>query len=358
MKPLLAFLLLGTTALFAIEYETPHPAAGSTTPKEYITPNAGPGVDHGIDAFITGDFIYWTARADNLAYIKTGVGNAVTSVGKGSAKYPNWDWNPGFKAGIGLNLPHDSWNVYAEYTWFYSSASGTTRARGNGMLPTWDIANITSFSIRPDTITQAQGEWDIHFYAIDVSLGRNFFISRFLTLRPFVGFKGSWIDQDYKVRYALENLSTTTSLRMENDQDFWGVGLCSGIETAWHIDPSWSLYGNLALSALWSQFEVHRKDIRTDSRNAGGNNNPPLNTPVTFYNSNNNFHTLKGILEFGMGLRAQWWLFENRYHFLIQAGWEEQLWINQNNFDKSHFVMTNHGDLLLQGLTIKLRFDF
>jgi len=59
-----------------------------------------------------------------------------------------------------------------------------------------------------------------------------------------------------------------------------------------------------------------------------------------------------------MGLRGEWWFFENRYHFMIQAGWEEQLWINHNNFEKVNGVQANHGDLLLQGLTIKLRFDF
>ncbi len=357
MKYLASFLTLCATAFCATQYEAPSVAPGSITPPNHITPGSGPRVDHGIDAFITGDFIYWTARTDNLSYVMTGVGNSITSVGKGSTKYPDWSWNPGFKAGIGLNLPHDSWDVCAEYTWYYSSASNTSDTSGNGMLPTWDIANSNTLIQNNDSIVQARGEWDIHFYAIDVSLGRNYFISRFLMLRPFVGFKGNWIDQDYSVRYNIETTPIDTSLKMENNQDCWGVGLRSGLKTAWHIDPSWSLYGDFALATLWSQFEVTRKDIRTDSRNPGAGN-PPLDTPITSIHIEDNFHTIKGVLEFGMGLRGEWWFFENRYHFMVQAGWEEQLWINHNNFEKVHVEQTDHGDLILHGLTIKLRFDF
>lgn len=358
MKKVLSFLVVCASAFCAHQFDLPEQAPGSATPQSPTAPSAGPRVDHGIDAFITGSFIYWTARTDNLAYIKTGVGSPATNVGKGSAKYPDWDWNPGFKAGIGLNLPHDEWDVYAEYTWFYSSASDTTDGGENGMMPTWDIASINPLLQTPQSITRARGAWDIHFYSIDVSLGRNYFISRFLTLRPFIGFKGGWIDENYKVRYALSNGSTNTTLQMKNDQDYWGLGLRSGLETSWHYDANWSLYGDLALAALWSQYELTRRDTREDTRNAGGANNPPLNTVITEYHSDNNFHTIKGVLEFGIGLRGEWWFFENRYHFLIQAGWEEQLWINHNQFEKRYFLNANYGDLILQGLSIKLRFDF
>ena len=357
MKYLAPFLTLCATAFCATQYEAPPAAPGSITPPNHITPGAGPRVDHGIDAFITGDFIYWTARTDNLSYVMTGVGNNITSVGKGSRKYPDWSWNPGFKVGIGLNLPHDSWDIGAEYTWFYSSASNTSNGSGNGMLPTWDIANTSALMQSNQSIVKAQGEWDIHFSTIDVSLGRNYFISRFLTLRPFVGFKGSWIDQDYSVQYDLETTVIDTSLKMENDQDYWGIGLRSGLKTAWHIDPSWSLYGDLALGTLWSQFNITRRDTRTDSRNPGVGN-PPLDTSITAIYVEDDFHTIKGVLEFGMGLRGEWWFFENRYHFMIQAGWEEQLWINHNNFENTQVAQADHGDLVLQGLAIKLRFDF
>ncbi len=349
MKYLLPFIIVCTNA-FAV-------AGKISDVKGTITPNAGPRVEHGIDVFFTADFIYWTARMDGLAYAITGSGDGISNANKGSVKHPDWGWDPGFKVGAGLNLPHDGWDVYAEYTWLYSNGDHKKSVNGSNILAPWNISNLSNL-LSSSEITDANADWDIHFHTVNLSLGRNYFISNFLTLKPFVGFKGSWIDQDYRVRYTLGEGTIDSTLKMNNDQDFWGLGLRTGLDTGWQLTSILSLYGNFAISALWSQFEVERKDTRNDSSNPGGPNNPPLNTTITVLNSENDFHTIKGVVEFGLGLRAEWWFFDDRYHFLVQGGWEEQLWINHNNLLKTHFVESDHGDLILQGFTMKLRFDF
>lgn len=348
-------LFIISSKIFAGTYDGPpapssHDVAGKIAEKmpRPITPNAGPRVDNGIDVFVTADFIYWTARMDNLGYVMTGLGDGITNAGKGSVHYPDWDWDPGFKAGVGLNLPHDGWDVYTEYTWLHSSASDSVT--GLNHVPLWNIANLDATSVN-----NAHTKWDIHFNAIDLSLGRNYFISQFLTLRPFIGFKGSWINQDYHVNYDFADQIIVSQLRMRNDQDFWGIGLRFGLNTAWYVHRNWSFYGDLALTALWSQFDSVRNDIRNDSQNGGGT---PLNTDITVLRTENEFHSLKALLEFGIGLRGEWWFMDDRYHFLIQAGWEEQVWINFNHLVVTQNDAANNGDLILQGLTIKVRFDF
>ena len=333
-----------------------HEVAGKIPEKmtRNITPDAGPRVDHGIDVFITADFIYWTARMDGLEYVASGVASDFSGTSKGTVYTPDWDWDPGFKVGIGLNLPHDGWDVYAEYTWLHSSASDTVR--GINLAPAWNIAALIETVSR--LVNDSHANWDVHFNAIDLSLGRNYFVSQFLSLRPFIGFKGSWIDQDYHVRYNVDRNGYVSTFRLCDDQDFWGIGLRTGLDTSWHINKWLSFYGDCALTALWSQFDVDRKDTRNDSQNPGGPNNPPLNTNITIIDTENKFHTIKGVLEFGLGLRGEWWFMEDRYHFLIQAGWEEQVWINFNNLIKGQNDLFQGGDLILQGLTIKTRFDF
>jgi len=357
MKRLIPLLFLACSALIA--HEPPYTIPGKIyeSAPQMITPSAGPRVDHGIDACISADFIYWTARMDNLSFVQTGIsaGNLYTS--KGNTKYPDWGWKPGFKVGLGLALPHDGWDVYAEYTWLHSRAWNSTSEYTQGLIPSWNVANLFPSS-NSDSIQYAKASWRLYFNAIDLSVGRNYFISKFLTMRPFIGFKGSWIQQDYRVKYDTVTTELDTNLRMKNDQKYWGIGLRTGLNTAWHFTQTWSIYGNLALSGLWSQFEVDRKDTRNDTRNTGGPTNPPLNTNITIVNTENDFHTIKGILELGIGMRGEWWFFEDRYHFLIQAGWEQQLWINHNQLIKLSPMQANQGDLTLQGLTIKTRFDF
>jgi len=53
-----------------------------------------------------------------------------------------------------------------------------------------------------------------------------------------------------------------------------------------------------------------------------------------------------------MGLRWQMQYDDNKMGFLIQAGWDQQVWIN-------HAQFTNQAsNLSLQGLDLKIRFDF
>ena len=358
MKRLIPLLFLACRAFAAHEPSYVVPGKIYEPTPQMITASAGPRVDHGIDACITADFLYWTARMENLSYVQTGASGGEVDSDKGNTKYPDWRWKPGFKVGLGLSLPHDGWDVYAEYTWHHSRAWHSIRENDNGFLPTWNISNLSLLSFTVNDIQSAKTNWKLHFNTIDLSLGRNYFISKFLKVRPFIGFKGSWIHQDYRVKYHATTTDLNTNLRMKNDQNYWGIGLRTGLNTAWHLTQTWSFYGNLALSALWSQFEVNRKDIRNDSQNSGGQTNPPLNTNVTVFNTESDFHTIKGILELGIGMRGEWWFMEDRYHFLIQAGWEEQLWLNHNQLIKTSVLQANHGDLVLQGLIIKARFDF
>lgn len=361
MKHILPLLFLSISLVGAIqEVEITQLAPGkiNETMPERITPPAGPRIENGIDAFITADFLYWTVRMDGLSYVVTGFGNNGNDVSKGKTQYPDWDWNPGFKVGLGLNLPHDGWDIGAEYNWFHSTAINSTQNTGNGMLPSWNIANILTLMNSNNGVTAARTDWDITLNTIDLSLGRNYFISSFLTLRPFIGFTGSWVYQNYSTSYHLSEASLVTNVKMRNNQNFWGIGLLTGLNSAWHLNQTWSFYGDCALAALWSQFQVHRKDTRNDSANSGGVTNPPLNTTITTFDSADNFHTIKATLEFGVGLRGEWWFSEDRYHFLVQAGWEEHLWINYNQLIQTSVAQAHSGDLIMQGLTFKLRFDF
>jgi len=326
-----------------------------------ITPDAGPSVKGGINVFFTADFLYWTARMDGVAFATSGLGNNRSNVSLGHAHFPNWNWKPGFKVGIGHNLPHDGWDVLVEYTYIRNNAFRSVR--GATLDPNWNVSDLAAFiqpNLIPGVINYARGSWDLKFNVFDIELGRNYYVSQYLSLRPFSGFKVTWQDIDYHVRYRTEltDQIPESYLRMKNDIDFWGLGLRSGLDLTWHVDPIFSVYGNLAITALWGQYEVKRRDLRTDFASPNPNPTPQLGTILTTYNTEKNFHSIKGVLELAMGLRGEWWFADERYHFLIQAGWEEQVWINHNQFIKMHFVESAHGDMLLQGFVLKARFDF
>ncbi len=318
-----------------------------------ITPCAGPKVRGGRDVNLSVDFLYWTARLDGLTYAKTGLGSIITSTSpnKGEVQSVDWSWDPGFKAGLGWNFCHGCWDMLLQYTWLYTNVDGSKRSEF--LQPGFDILTPADSSLGISPFDKASAHFDLHYQVGDLELGRNYYVSKTLKLRPFVGAKGTWQKQDYNT--FLDNIplnNTFFNYKARFDHALYGIGIRGGLNTSWQFSKNFSLYGNLALSGLWIHYNTERKDVFTEISNG-----QQVGTPITTVNTKDRLRLIKPVLEFAMGLRAETYYGCGRYHVLFQAGWESQIWINQtlyisldNNYDRF--------DLSLQGLTTKLRLDF
>lgn len=325
-------------------------------PKGEITPNAGPCVSCGMDVYVTADFLYWMVREDHLGYVLTSGDQFTSNPVKGKTFHPNFKMKPGFKVGIGMGYDHDGWDTFLEYTWIRAkNINDHATPSSNAILRDafWTLGNSND-----DLIRSASAHWELHYFnALDLELGRNFYVSRYLMLRPHFGFKGTWQKQFYDVTTettAIESPMTGDLLTnaMRQSQFFWGFGIRAGLDAAWHFSRSFSLIGEVALSGLYGQFEVSRLNTTFD------------NTTQTFIDGitspfavTNNFHTIKPVVEWFIGLRWETYTCDNEYHFSLEAGWEEQFWGQQNQM-LNLLVEGQNGDLGFQGLTFKARFDF
>lgn len=323
---------------------------------ERSTAPAGPRVRCPVDIYFTGDFIYWRADQDGLGFAASGWrANPTQSVKKGKVVHPGFDFDPGFKAGFGVNLDHDFWDVYFQYTWFYTGDQKNSISANSiedaAIAATWFPQGL--FPLTPDDplLNEARGRWCLHYQTLDFELGRNFFVSSWLTTRPFFGFKGTWQDQDLSIRYRrLLGVADQRQWRITQDLEFWGFGPRAGLNTNWFFSKPVSLYGNFALSALWGQFEVVRRDRFANIAV------PSLPETTSLY-TENEFHTVIPALEIGLGLRAQGFSCTKRFHYQFQLGWELQYWWDMNEFYRV-YEPTSHGNLSLNGLTAKIRIDF
>lgn len=329
-------------------------------PRGEILPNAGPCVACGADLFITADFLYWMVREDHLGYVYSTGQQADGAPAKGHVFHPNFKMKPGFKVGLGMNFDHDGWDIFAEYTWI--------RARNitGSAVPTATTVIFDDFwlaGVGADVITSASVEWDLHsFNVIDLELGRNFYVSRYLMLRPHFGLKGTWQKQNYNVTINETSGGVIVptvpaglyTSNMSQRQKFWGIGIRAGLDTAWHFSRSFSLVGEVALSGLYGQFEDNRFGTSFNTTTGTFFVSP---TTLGTINTDNNFHTIKPVIEWMLGLRWEMYTCDNEYHFAFEAGWEEQYWADQNQFF-SFRSEGEGGDLNFQGLTVKVRFDF
>ncbi len=327
----------------------------SDKPTHPITPCAGPRVKNGMDLHLFADFIYWTARLDTLTYAKTGHGSLSSNISptKGKDQSVDWSWDPGFKAGLGWSFCHGCWDMNLQYTWLYTNVGDTKHS--NFMVPAFQILP-PSLHNNDLNFNRAHAHFDLHYQVGDLELGRNYYVSKTLKLRPFIGAKGTWQKQDYNVFYdaiPISTLNNTFNFNAKFNHSIWGIGMRAGVGSSWQFSKHVGLYGSLALTGIWLHYDTLRKDtFKTLPINP---QTPSVET--TTLSIQDRLRLVKPVLEFALGLRIESYFGCGRYHFLLQGGWESQIWVNQtlyisrdNSYDKF--------DLNLHGLTTKIRFDF
>lgn len=296
--------------------------------------------------FFDADFIYWQAQEDNLMVGMSGIDlTGVTVSTPGHISSIDFGYAPGFKFGAGVDFLYDGWDTYMDYTWFKSgsqSGSASTPVAGQGRL----IGPVTTNSAQPETLSST-GNWHLFFNNIDWELGRKFFISKKLILRPHIGIKGSWDHQRFQLTQTLRTFTND----VYEKEHFWGVGLRGGLDTQWIFARGFSIYGNLSVAELYGQY-ISSTQV-TQSVPA-----------VTTHWTENSVHKMTPVLELALGFRYET-PFCTSYRFYISAGWEQQIWWNHNQLisvvnTEAPQLQTSvtGGNLSFQGLDLKVGFVF
>jgi hypothetical protein len=328
-----------------------------------ITPPVAPHVVDGTDTFVYADFIWWQTYIDGMEFAYSGVadnGYAVpvgSSTGSGHAVHPEFQYAPGIKAGFGWHFDHDGWDMQAGWTMLSSNVEqnslSTFASSGVGMSSIQEVV-LNNGSVQTIGLSDASSKWKQDFNVIDLELGRDFFLSRYLTMRPFAGLKSAWIHETTTNTYVAAPgilnsgtvatpTSTLTSYVLDNYQHLWGIGIRGGVGTGWHITKNWMLYGDMAFTNLWGVFH----------KSAKGMNNSSVGTSMTL-NTSEEYHSIIPVIEAGFGVSYINWFADNRVRYELRMGWEEQVWLDYNRSQDFGRV----GNLTVQGLTLKLMTNF
>jgi hypothetical protein len=251
--------------------------------------------------------------------------------------------------GLGLNFKYDRWDICAVYTWLNPATHHSSAKNDENTLRSrWVIPTVLGTTAREVALTQATAKWKMDFNVLDLELGRNFYVGKKLTARPQVGFKLGFIDQDYDLDYdldtAIENFGNSVDIDM--DQDYVGFGIRTGVGCDWMFSRNWGVFADVAVSVLWSHFNDERKDATAGS----------LLGETETYNTRHEFNTVRPVLEIDLGLRYTVDFKKRDKRLDFQAGWEEQLWFSQNQFPSP--FSDHSGDLVIQGLTLKVLYSF
>jgi hypothetical protein len=329
-----------------------------------VNPPARPQVRNGADLFIYGDLLYWKANENG---IPLAVVNKKSPDNLAHSRVDNLrgKWDFAFRVGIGYDIPHDGWDLglswlrYNSYGHRKHVHSSSNRFVFPYLAPSADpIADI-------DTCARAKGRWRLLLNQLDLDLGREFFVSKWLTLRPHAGLRTDWIYQKIKAEYAKFSalLPASSEVEVKYRDEWWGIGLESGLDTQWGLGGGWSIFANLAAAVLYGQHHIRMKDKdkpAVASISNGANSNPH----GVFVDLKDNSKIAHPVLDLQLGLRWDAMLAQDHLHLGIQLGWENHLYFSQNQFPifSDDFNLgkffANQGDLSLEGWTLGMRLDF
>jgi len=154
--------------------------------------------------FLTGEFIYWKARQEELNTIGTFAfeQNGVERFVDVKSKEIDFKYSPGFKLGLGGNLPFDGWDLYVNWTHLRNNPVTTFRSSTHNLI---DIERLGDGGA-PFVTNHAKVSYDLILNIIDFDWGRRCFVSDTWSVRPSFGGKTFWIHQ--QIRYSYENVQT------------------------------------------------------------------------------------------------------------------------------------------------------
>ena len=337
-----------------------------------------------------GDFIvevagfYWSARQDGMEYaIRNGVTIPVDFVANDltelvnlvDAKYETLDssWDGGFKLGVGYCSACDGWDVGVTWTWFKNTTSSHLDAHSDSasvFIPLWS-AYASQFG-QTNFVRDIETHWKLELNLVDIELGREYWVSKYLTMRPFVGVRVAWIYQDFTIKHkgGVFAIPLTTAFNNEVDleNNFRGAGLRGGLDTVWNFGCGWGLYGNLAFNLVYGRFcFTHEEDNRT----ATGNHDK-----VEILETSSSFRATRAMFDLGFGLQWAAMICDCKYGLLISFGWEQHLFFDQNQFWRTvrigdtiitpngrnntgeNIFHQRRGDLDTQGVTLRVQANF
>lgn len=308
--------------------------------------------------FFTLDVLYWQSKVGGAEYAESMPSFTNAIVYEFSTREPKFDWTFAFKAGLGYDFFHDSWDAHAEYTYFRN----TGHDKYGVSLPAViiprdsDALTVTAGTGRTKAAFATTSSSDLKLRLDDfiVDLGRAFFVSKNLSLRPNVGLKASWITLKQSSRfsgggiaYSYVVLGSTVHVQgLGNgtvyeslEQKFFGLGPRAGMDSKWHLGNDFSIYGNVTGALLFGYF---RRDFTFTYSDL----------PSNIISSNKKWHRLTPTVDFELGLVYDRYIMCDTQHFSIALGYE-----NQYYWDLSYLsgIPTGVG---MYGVNLNLRWDF
>jgi len=286
-----------------------------------------------------GDFLWWKAENAGFRYAIDAVDRKYQIINH------KFDWDPGFRIGLGYNSCFDGWDIYALWTRFHNKSSKITRkitTATQGLLPEYFLTVPVYFVLDATPhIGYCKAVYGIDYDTAEIIFDRDFFIGKSLAIKPYFAAKVLFLDQKFDVDYqdpvaTFESYFPAT-VRISLDQ--WGAGPKIGMDTSWYLLKNLKLYANFATDLAYGKKKLK---IQLNSPNENAR-----------FDSTYNQNTLIPTLNLALGA-AFTYCFNDSTSLNLHMAWETVYLWNQfiaNSFPSLSFNLNLNEPLNMQGIT-------
>ncbi len=310
-------------------------------------------------------FLWWKLSGDELDYAyditSAPVDGADLTLNKKRYHDVSGDYAPGFKIGLGVDLPCICWDTNIEWTHFDTKNSdkhefdykgGTTVSIG---IPFFKDSE-TDLGTNQRCISKGKINFD--YDVIDLEFGKWLCCNNCLLFRPHIGLRA--VDISEKFHSELDLFSTNSSVATPDyaahvHNEFKGLGVRAGLDTDLVINDCWSITGRAAASIVWGNTKIRNHFARYTSIDSE-------DVDQISYEKES-YHHSRAFTDLSLGIRYRNCICQ--CPFSLEAAWEHHYLFNQHRFFASDFLdseegynFKKNGDISLQGLTVTASFEF
>jgi len=285
-------------------------------------------------------FLYWQMIADGYDFIY----HINTNTQRYDAvRFPH-KWKPALKAGLAMTFHrHDDWQLLGEYLRYYSTTHVSAEKRPGAENV---LRAVTWIFLFPIDVQSADGRLKVGIDAVNLSLGRPYYLGTKLIINPFFGIHAAWIHQEMNTNvYDLDDAPPGYVPGYFKSKS-WSLGLRTGFDAKFLLGEGFRFFGKGACSLDYRRHHSSALAYRY------------LNPQYFLLNSSSR---LRPELELGGGFGWGTYMDDYNYHLDLSAGYDMYLIYKEQNimYDIWDYAFKfKPMNLCLHGLTITARLDF
>lgn len=295
------------------------------------------------DIFLESSYIYWQQKERGLEYgliVPASVSTSDYKVASISSEYKS-----GFRVAMGTNFEHDNWTAMVEYIRLHGRHKSSVTAPTNGYITAFFINN----SGISNEASHLKGRWSLSYDMINLEFSRPCYVGTKLTLKPYIGMTGGWLNQTMKSIGTY--LTSTFTIYAKTYSNSWLIGPRTGLDTHWFLGAGFDLTANIAAALPYQKIKTSFKqqdDFFSTSLEYRIGEKIGQITPE-----------VEATVGFGWGTYFN----DHKWAFSCKALYDFVYYFNQNHMRKIadlqlRNVETKANDLILHGLTAALQLDF